>query len=132
VEWWDGIGGEMELARERQAVLKRPRGAGAQKVKVSPGKARLNAAADKTLELFSQEIAFSLLRKTIDGNATSAKLLFALADGQFNCEDESVVQGLLSLAEKLAAEPQYSDEKEEAIQKDEVERADKGMRIQAE
>ena len=105
----DGIGGAMEEARLRQAAVKKPRGTGAQK-KVRRGRARLNAAADEALEVFSKEIVFSLLEKTIDGNVTSAKLLVALAEGQFDCEDEGTMRSLLSLAERLAAEPQCSDE----------------------
>ena len=109
VEWWNGIGGQMEEAGQKQAVVKKPRGTGAQQ-KVRRGRAKLNAAADKALEVFSEEIVFSLLEKTIDGNITSAKLLVALAEGQFDCEDEGTMRSLLSLAERLAAEPECRGE----------------------
>ena len=40
----------------------------------------------------------------MDGNATSAKLLFALAEGRIDCEDEVVMRQVFSLAEKLELE----------------------------
>ena len=70
----------------------------------------MNAAASKILEANSDKIANSLLEKALKGNTTSAKLLFALADGQFDCEDEVVMQNLMSLAEKLTSEPEFNDE----------------------
>jgi hypothetical protein len=74
----------------------------------------MNAAASLTLEVFSEEIALSLLDKTLGGNLTSAKLLFALAEGQINCEDQEMVQRLCTLAEKLASEPQWDGKTIEA------------------
>jgi hypothetical protein len=103
----------MELARERQAVVRKPRGTGAKKT-VNSGKAKLNAAADRLLEEKSEEIAKSLLSGIFKGNATSAKLLFALAEGQIDCEDEGVMQRVCSLAEQLAAEPEWVCEANEA------------------
>jgi hypothetical protein len=70
----------------------------------------MNAAADKALGLFSTEIAYILAHKTMNGSEASAKILFALADGQIDCEDEGIMESLLSLAEKLAAEAECSDE----------------------
>jgi hypothetical protein len=99
----------MEEARQRQAAEMKPRETGAQQ-KVRRGRAKLNSAADQTLELFSQQIAISLMEKTINGNATSAKLLFALAEGRFDCEDEGTMRSLLSLAERLAAELEFRSE----------------------
>jgi hypothetical protein len=110
VEEWNGIGGQMELARQRQAVVKRPRGTGAQKKAVGRGTAKMRAAAGKTLEDNSEQIAKSLLDSTLGGNASSARLLFALAEGQIDCEDEVVVRRLCRLADKLAAEPEWDAE----------------------
>jgi hypothetical protein len=105
----------MVLAKQRRAVVKKPRGTGAPKKAGGRGRAKMNAAADKTLEKYSEKIAKSLLDSTLDGNASSAKLLFALADGQIDCEDEGVVQRLRSMAEELAAEPEWvAGGKEEA------------------
>jgi hypothetical protein len=104
----------MEQARQMQPVARKPHGRGAQKSVVNRGKAKMNAAADKALELNSVKIAKTLLKSTLGGNLTSAKLLFALADGQIDCEDEVVVQGIVSLAERLAAEPECSAEEIEA------------------
>jgi hypothetical protein len=97
----------MVLARQRQAAGK-PRGAGAQKKKGGRGIAMMNEAAGETLEVFSKEIAMLLLEKTLGGNTTSAKLLFALAEGQIDCEDKVVMQRLYSYAEKLASEPKWN------------------------
>jgi hypothetical protein len=55
-----------------------------------------------------------LCRDSLGGNASSAKLLFALAEGQMDCEDEGVMQCLRSLAEELAAEPEWAAEVIEA------------------
>ena len=110
MEWWDGIGGQMVLARQKKAVAVRPHGTGSQKKASGRGRAKLNAAADKTLEENSEKIALSLLESTLGGNASSAKLLFALAEGQIDCEDEGMVRRLYSLAEKLAAEPEWDGE----------------------
>lgn len=85
----------------------------------------MNAAADRTLELNSEKIAASLLNKALGGNMTSAKLLFALAEGRFDCEDAGVVKRLMSLAEKLAAEQQCSDEMIDAQAEDGSEEQDR-------
>lgn len=114
MEWRDGIGGQMERARQMQTVARKPHGTGTQKREVNRGKARLNAAADNTLELNCGKIAQSLLKSTLDGSVTCAKLLFALADGKIDCEDEGVMQGIVSLAERLAAEPECSAEEIDA------------------
>ena len=113
MEGVDGIGGEMVVARKKQAVRGKARGTAAQKKAPGRGTAKMKAAADKTLEVNSREIAKALLAKTLEGNSTSAKLLFALAEGQIDCEDEPAVQRLRSLAEELAAEPQWNGELEE-------------------
>ncbi len=115
VEWWYGIGGPMGLSKERQAVAGRPRRTGAKKKAVGRGKAKMNAAAGKTLEEHSEKIANSLLNSTLGGNASSARLLFSLAEGQVDCEDEVAMQGLRSLAEELASEPQWAAEVTEAF-----------------
>ncbi|MGA3082159.1 MAG: hypothetical protein ABSD44_12340 [Terracidiphilus sp.] len=95
------------MARTRQAVAGGPRGTGAQQKTVSRGSAKLKAAADKKLEENSEAIAKSLYENLIRGNATSAKLLFALAEGQIDCEDEAMVQHFYSLAEELGKEPEW-------------------------
>ncbi len=107
---WDGIGGEMIGGVQKQAVVWKPHGKGSQKKPVNPGKAKMNAAADKTLEKNSAKIAKALLNSTISGNASSAKLLFDLADGQIDLEEEGTMERLCSLAEKLASEPQWEGE----------------------
>jgi hypothetical protein len=96
----------MEQARQMQPVARKPHGRGAQKSVVNRGKASLNAAADKALKLNCEKITDALLNRTLGGNTTCAKLLFDLADGQIDCEDEVALQGFVSLAERLAAEPE--------------------------
>jgi nickel-dependent lactate racemase len=73
----------------------------------------MKAAADKTVAKHSDEIAKSLLDSLRKGNLNSAKLLFALAEGQIDLEDEEVMQRLCSYAEKLASEPEWNGEVQE-------------------
>jgi hypothetical protein len=101
----------MALTRQSLAVAKKPRKTKTQRKASGRGKAKMNAAADKTLEENSEKIAKSLLKSTLGGNASSAKLLFALADGQIDCEDEEAVRHLHSMAEQLAAEPEWNAKK---------------------
>jgi hypothetical protein len=108
VEWWDEIGGEMILARQRQAVAARPHETGAGKKTVSRGTEKMKAAAGMTLETFSDEIADSLYQSVLKGNASIAKLLFALAEGQIDCEDEVVMERLFAMTEKLASEKEWA------------------------
>jgi hypothetical protein len=93
----------MNFAKDGRAVAGRPRGTGAEK-KNSRGTTVITTAAGKSLEAFSEKIADSLLRSLMDGNATNAKLLFALAEGRIDCEDEVVMRQVYSLAEKLELE----------------------------
>lgn len=102
------------MGRQRRAVAGRPRGTGAQKKEVSRGTAKMKAAADKTLEENSEKIAKALYKSLLKGNTAGAKLLIALADGQIDCEDEVAMERLCSLAEKLAAEPEWVGESDEA------------------
>ncbi|MFY9853994.1 MAG: hypothetical protein WAK26_08980 [Terracidiphilus sp.] len=64
-------------------------------------------AADKALEDNSDTITKGLTEGAKKGNATCARLLIALAEGQIDCEDEVVMEQLCSYAEKLAAEKQW-------------------------
>jgi hypothetical protein len=114
----------MELARLRQAVDRKPRGRGVQTKAVNRGTAMLNAAADRTLKDNSQKIVKSLLDGIISGNATSAKLLCALAEGQINFEDETVMKRLCSFAEKLALEPEWTGKKTEAEVESSIEQSE--------
>ncbi|MGO9228534.1 MAG: hypothetical protein ACLQKA_04890 [Bryobacteraceae bacterium] len=68
----------------------------------------MTAAAGKALETQGDNIAESLYQGLLDGDASLAKLLFALAEGQIDCEDEAVVGRFCSLAEKLAKEKQWT------------------------
>ncbi len=103
----------MVMARERRAAAGKPRGTGTQAKAVNRGKAKLNAAADKTVGKHSARIVKALYDSLIKGNATSAKLLFDLADGLIDCEDEVVMEQLCSYAEKLASEPPWEGEEED-------------------
>ncbi len=71
-------------------------------------------AAGVILEVFSEEIAMLLLDKTLQGNVPCAKLLFAVAEGQLDCEDKATLEGIFSLAEKLALETEWKSEVIEA------------------
>ncbi|MGC9159120.1 MAG: hypothetical protein ACP5FH_09020 [Terracidiphilus sp.] len=116
VEWWDGIGGQMVLARKRQAVAGKPRGTRTEKKTGGCGTAKLSAAAVKALEENSEEIAKSLLQRVLDGNINSAKLLLSLADGkeEEGCAGQGKKKRTRSRADALAAEPEWNDEVMEA------------------
>ena len=105
------------FARKKQATAGKPRGTGAQTV--NPGKSKLNAEADKKVGDNSKKIVNALYGSLIKGNATSAKLLFDLADGLINCEDPVVMSQLCSYAESLKSEQQLTDEEAEAAAKTE-------------
>ena len=116
-----GIGGQMVVARKWQAAAGKPRGTGAQAKAVNPGKAKLNAEADKTVGKESAKIVKALLDSLIEcKNMTSAKLLFDLAEGLINCEDPVVMSQLCSYAEKLKSEQQLTDAEAEAAAKMEL------------
>lgn len=73
-------------------------------------------AAGKRVEKKSEYIAESRLKKIIGGDYGSTELLFALAEGQIDCEDEAVMRLLCRFAEKLAAEPEWQEPPEEAAE----------------
>jgi hypothetical protein len=114
----------MNFARERQAVAGRPRGAGAEK-KSSRGTTVITTTAGKNLEAYSEKIADSLLRSLMGGNATGAKLLFALAEGRIDCEDEVVMRQVYSLAEKLELEAPWTGTAVEAESESDLEEQEK-------
>jgi hypothetical protein len=101
------------MAKQKKAAKEKPRGTGTEKKKVGRGTAKMKAAADKALENNSDEIAQSLVDNTIAGNSTSARLLFALAEGQADCEDEPSVERPDSLAKELASEAEWDGELDE-------------------
>ena len=113
VEGWDGIGGEMVLARQRQAVQKKPRGAGAQKKTASRGTAKMKAAADKELGETARRLRNRCCEK-LEGQRYMRKAAFALAEGQIRLRGRAVVSRLLSMAERLASEPEWDGELDEA------------------
>jgi len=121
VEGWDGIGGEMVFATKRQAAFGKPRGTGVQPQAVNPGKAMLNAEADKKVGDNRATIVDALFNSLIKkGNMVSAKLLFALADGRINCEDPVVMKKLCRYAARLASEPELTDVEVEALTENEL------------
>ncbi|MGA3160798.1 MAG: hypothetical protein ABSC77_06235 [Terracidiphilus sp.] len=96
----------MVFSRTRQAAAGKPRGT--ETKTVNPGKAKLNAVADKKVGKSSVRIVNALFKSLIKGNATSAKLLFDLADGLINCEDPVVMSQLCSYAQTLESEQQVA------------------------
>jgi hypothetical protein len=108
----------MVFPRKWQAAAGKPRGTGTQAKAVNPGKAQLNAAADKTVGDNSDAIAKKLYESwEKDGDLTCIKMLFALADGLINCEDPVVMKQICSFAEKLGLEPQLTDAEASAAEK---------------
>lgn len=110
VEWWDGIGGEMAGARKKQAAVGKLRGTGARKKTSGCGAAKVRQAADKVMMRNFEGLAQSLMKFTLGGNTSCAKLLFDLADGQVSMEDEGTMRRFRSLAEEWAAEPKWEGE----------------------
>jgi len=103
----------MVWARKRLATVGKPHGTGTRTV--NPGKALLNAEADKTVRDNRTKIVKALLDSLIEcKNMTSAKLLFALADGLINCEDPEVMSQLYSYAQTLESEQQVAAETADA------------------
>jgi hypothetical protein len=97
----------MVFARTKQAAASRPRGT--ETKTVNPGKAKLNAVADKKVGKSSVRIVNALYNGLIKkGNLASAKLLFDLADGLINCEDPVVMSQLCSYAQTLESEQQVA------------------------
>jgi hypothetical protein len=116
VKDWDGIGGEMVVARKWQAAAGKPRGT--ETKAVNPGKSKLNATADKKVGKNSARIVNALFNSLVkDKNTTSAKLLFDLADGRINCEDPVVMSQLCSYAEGLESERQLTGDEVVAEEK---------------
>jgi hypothetical protein len=70
----------------------------------------LREAANKAVGQNSAKITKSLLEKTLGGNATIAKLLFSLAEGQAEKADVGKHRRKRSVALKLAAEPVWDDD----------------------
>jgi hypothetical protein len=97
----------MNVARQKQAVAGRAHGTVAGKNGVSRGTAMMKSVAEKTLEKHGEKITGTLYQGMV-GSATRAKLLFALAGGQLDCEDEVVLECICSLAEKLASEQAWT------------------------
>jgi len=116
VEDRDGIGGVMAWTRARQAAGGRLRGT--QEKAVNPSRVMLNAEAHKKVGENRTKIVNALYDSLIKGNASSGKLLFALADGLINCEDPVAMNQLCSYVRKLELEKQLTadaiDEEAEA------------------
>jgi len=116
VKDWDGIGGEMVVARKWQAAAGKPRGT--ETKAVNPGKSQLNAEADNKLRDNKTKIVDALYDSGIkSGNLMSLKLLIDLADGRINCEDPVVMSQLCSYAEGLKSERQLTGDEVVAEEK---------------
>jgi hypothetical protein len=103
----------MVWARKRLAATGKPHGTATKTV--NPGKALLNAEADRKVGEERTNIVEALYKSLVEcKNATSAKLLFDLADGLINCEDPEVMSQLYSYANSLAEEKQVPAETADA------------------
>lgn len=129
MECWNGIGGEMVLARKWQAAAGKPRGTGTQAI--NPGKAKFIAELDKQIGEKCSQMATKLVTDFLAGKETSMKMLCALADELINCEDLVVMSQLCSYAQKLESEQQLSDAEAEAAAKKEQEESEfAGLTVQ--
>jgi hypothetical protein len=68
---------------------------------------RLNKAAFKMVEERAGEIAESLMNRAKQGHVVSARFLVELAEGNLDAEEALTMRPLLSLAMRLAEEPQW-------------------------
>ena len=94
------------MSRKWQAAAGKPRGTGAQAV--NPGKAMLIKAMDRKFGENSEKIAQKLIDTVLGNDWTGAKLLYAMADGQIDCENVAVVSTLYSYAQTLGSEQQVA------------------------
>jgi hypothetical protein len=69
--------------------------------------AKLNKEAFKVVNEKAFEIAKALFESTIKGHVLSARLLVELAEGDVDVEAALLIRPLRSLAQRLAAEPQW-------------------------
>ena len=88
----------------KRSVNKRPR---------KSGRVKLSEAAEKTVGSKWKQIAASLLSSTLKGNASSAKLLLALAKEKTEASGETTLRRLGQLAREFAEEPEWAGAVEE-------------------
>ena len=120
-----GNGGKMvELARESSAgnASKKPRKttkskgrkrASREKTACKDGAERLRQAADKRVGRNSEKLADLLTEKALKGDLASTKTLVSLAAGKKPIPEPVKKRRGPSLAERLAAEPEWREEQEE-------------------
>jgi len=86
-------------------MISRKQSAGTKNGKVRVEK--LNNEAFRILDERAGELAEFLMNSAKKGHATSARLLFELAEGNVSAEEAMSMRPLYSLAQRLAAEPQW-------------------------
>jgi signal transduction histidine kinase len=99
----------MARVTRKQALLKTANAGRGRKIK------KLNKEALKIVDENAHKIAQSLYDSTLEGHVLSARLLVDLAEGDVEAEEALSKRPLRSLAEELAAEPQWKGEDEEAM-----------------
>ena len=90
----------MAVAGQTRGAVARPRRTSTKKETRGRGTGTMKTAADQTLQGNCAEVTDQLLWSTLGGNAVSARLLFALADGQIDIAD--VVAGDAVVVEEKA------------------------------
>lgn len=106
------MSGEKRESDKKPVRAGKPRKSPARRKAGGGGSAKMSEAAERALELNSEEIAQSLLRSTLEGNVNSAKLLLALAEGQAGTA--KVEKKSRSVAETLGMDPEWKEEDEGA------------------
>ena len=81
----------------------------------NPGVAKLSRVADKLVGRSSSKIAKKLLDSGLEGHITSTQYLVSLAEGADWTEDAALTECVVSLAEKLAAEPEFTGDERQAM-----------------
>ena len=115
MERWAGNGGQMAETeqKELESVSKRQ----ARPSRKKPGQPRcagkgvkiLHEEAGQTVGKNSRKLAKSFLKGALEGNLNSAKLLLSLAELQSDPEDAERSRHGRSLAQSLAAEPEWPE-----------------------
>jgi len=110
VEWWDGNGGQMDVARPKQAAARKPRVGGS---KTGRRSSKLSEAAGKALDAKGEMIVDKLVESALKGHTGCAQLLVKLAGEPDDGVENGKKRRVRSWAKALAAEREWNGESSE-------------------
>ena len=116
-EWQKWNGEAMALGNSGNSTKGRSSRSGVNKKHRGPAFSKIIKEASDHVDVFGKELVQSLYDSAIDGNASSARLLLDLAEYQDNEVDEGMPLNSESVAKRLAAEKQWTDDQEDSIEK---------------